>query len=406
MAKIEEGNIESFRPQGVNSNKHSIRGMSALEASMRKHGYVAPITVAASGEAIDGSARLETIANVFDEDVLVVEHDGTRPIIMVRSDIATADTPEARAISLSANRIAEMNLIYDAEVLLADLNAGIDMAGLFDKAELDALLAGLVEDEPVTDPGAQVDKAEELRTKWGVELGQLWQLGKHRLICGDCTDKATVARLMGGELWNAIVTDPPYGVDYEGGHNAKKREKITGDSDATLYSRFLRLWSDCRADKGVVYLWFSDSEIAQVYESVSSANFSVRALIIWNKIDAHYGNFMAQYMQKHEPCIYCINGTTDWHGPTNEVTVWDIKQPSSSDEHPTSKPIECMARPITNSTKKGDIVCDPFLGSGTTLIACEQLSRQCRAVEISPAYVAVALQRWADATGQAPRMSE
>lgn len=143
MAKIEEGNIESFRPQGMNSNKHSIRGMSTLEASMRKHGYVAPITVAASGEAIDGSARLETIANVFDEDVLIVHHSGDKPIIMVRDDIATADTPEARAISLSANRIAEMNLVYDAEVLLADLNAGIDMTGLFDKAEIDALLAGL-----------------------------------------------------------------------------------------------------------------------------------------------------------------------------------------------------------------------------------------------------------------------
>ena len=279
------------------------------------------------------------------------------------------------------------------------------MTGIFDKAEIDALLAGLVKVDPVQDPGPQIDKAEELRGKWGVELGQLWQLGNHRLICGDCTDAATVERLMQSERWNAIVTDPPYGVSYEGGHNAKKRKQIAGDSDATLYSKFLRLWSEYKSEKGVVYLWFSDSEIIQVYESVASANFSVRALIIWNKIDAHYGNFMAQYMQKHEPCIYCVNGATDWHGPTNEVTVWDIKQPASSDEHPTSKPVECMSRPITNSTQHGGIVCDPFLGSGTTLIACEQLSRQCRAVEISPAYVAVAIQRWADATGQTPVLS-
>lgn len=144
VAKIEEGSIESFRPQGVNSNKHSIRGMSALEASMRKHGYIAPMTAAASGEIIDGSARLETVANIFDEGVLVVEYDGTRPIIMVRSDIATADTPEAREISIAANRIAETNLTWDAEVLLADMQSGIDLNHLFDKAEIDALLAGLV----------------------------------------------------------------------------------------------------------------------------------------------------------------------------------------------------------------------------------------------------------------------
>lgn len=148
MAKIEDGNIESFRPQMRNANKHSQRGMGTLEASMRKHGYVSPMTAAADGEIIDGSARLETVANVFDDDVLVVEHDGTRPIVMVRTDIASADTPEARAISIEANRIAQLNLTWDAEVLLADMQSGVDLSGIFNQDELDALLAGLVDPEP------------------------------------------------------------------------------------------------------------------------------------------------------------------------------------------------------------------------------------------------------------------
>ena len=143
MAKVKETKIDAFKPQGRNANRHSQRGMGTLEASMRKHGYVAPMTAAADGEIIDGSARLETVANVFDDDVLVVEHDGTKPVIMVRTDIKSADTPEARAISIEANRIAELNLTWDAEVLLGDLQSGVDLSAMFQQDELDALLAGL-----------------------------------------------------------------------------------------------------------------------------------------------------------------------------------------------------------------------------------------------------------------------
>ncbi len=156
MAKIRELKIDSFSPQQRNSNKHSQRGMGTLEASMRKHGYVAPMTAAADGEIIDGSARLETVANVFDDDVLVVEHDGTRPIVMVRTDIKSADTPEARAISIAANRVAELNLAWDAQILLEDLASGVDFSGVFSQEELDAMLAGISGKEPGTpnlDPG-------------------------------------------------------------------------------------------------------------------------------------------------------------------------------------------------------------------------------------------------------------
>lgn len=165
MAEVNQEKIAKFRPQRRNLNKHKQRGMGTLETSMRKLGYVAPMTAAADGEIIDGSARLETSAIVFDDDVLVVHHDGPKPVIMVRDDIASADSPEAREISIAANRIAELNLDWDVEQLLADAQAGLDMQGLFEQSELDAMLAELtppnfapvgIEEQPRLDQKAPV----------------------------------------------------------------------------------------------------------------------------------------------------------------------------------------------------------------------------------------------------------
>ena len=150
MAKVTADKLARFRPQLRNANRHTQRGMGQLEASMRKYGYVTPMTAAADGEIIDGSARAETGATVFGEDVIVVHHDGTKPVIMVRDDIPSADTPEAREISIAANRIAQVNLDFDPEVLLADLQAGVDLSAFWRQDELDALLADLTpkDDEP------------------------------------------------------------------------------------------------------------------------------------------------------------------------------------------------------------------------------------------------------------------
>ena len=153
MAKLSSDKIDRFRPQLRNSNKHTQRGMGALEAAMRKYGYVAPMTAAADGEIIDGSARIETSAGVFGDDVIVVHHDGTKPVIMVRDDIPHGDTPQAREISIAANRIAQFNLDFDAEVLLGDLQAGVDLSGLWFEHELDALIGGIA--------GEVVDPAQE-----------------------------------------------------------------------------------------------------------------------------------------------------------------------------------------------------------------------------------------------------
>ena len=164
MAKVTADKLERFRPQTRNANRHTQRGMGQLEASMRKYGYVTPMTAAADGEIIDGSARAETGAAVFGDDVLVVHHDGTKPVIMVRDDIPSADTPEAREISIAANRIAQVNLDFDPEVLLGDLQAGVDLAQFWRQDELDELLADLT---PKDDELAGVDVVPQ---QWAIMI--------------------------------------------------------------------------------------------------------------------------------------------------------------------------------------------------------------------------------------------
>jgi DNA modification methylase len=260
--------------------------------------------------------------------------------------------------------------------------------------------------EKPEDPGAQIDKAEELREKWGVCLGQLWQLGEHRLICGDCTDKAVVERVMQGEKAQVIFTDPPYGVDYDGG--AKKRDKLEGDEVGTeIYYLALPLMAEFADDNAPLYLWYADGHAAAAAAAAAAAGYQITAQIIWAKNQAQFVT-SAHYKGKHEPCYYAHKKgkSARWFGPNNEVTLWECDRSPRNDYHPTQKPVELAERAIRNSSKIDDIVVDGFLGGGTTLIACERLGRKCRAIEISPAYVSVALERWQQMTGGEPILLE
>ena len=224
---------------------------------------------------------------------------------------------------------------------------------------------------------------------------------EHRLICGDCTDKAVVARVMGGEKADCVVTDPPYGVDYDGG--TKKQNKLSGDDSPNLYFPALNCWRTFCADHVALYLWYADGDQA-VAQAVAQAGWQVRRNLIWNKNQAQYGALSQQYKQKHEPFLYCHikNKSPYWAGDATEITVWNVDRDSANEFHPTQKPPELFSRAIRNSSKVGDVVLDGFSGSGTTLIACENLGRRCRAVEISPGYVAVALERFHQHSGKLP----
>ena len=258
--------------------------------------------------------------------------------------------------------------------------------------------------EPV-DAEPQIDRAAELAEKWHTATGQLWKLGEHRLLIGDCTVRENVERLMGGERADMTFIDPPYGVDYEGGaQNEKKREKLEGDESGDLYLPLLSLCKEYSKKSAPMYVWFAASVGKPVYDAVEEIGYKVRAMIVWNKLDAHYGAFMAQYMQKHEPCLYIVDGNASWIGASNEVTVWDLKQPSKNEFHPTQKPVELAVRAIGNH--EAQIVIDLCGGSGTSIMACESLKRKARVGEISEKYGAVILERFYTATGIMPELVE
>jgi DNA modification methylase len=368
--------------------------MDAIKASLRRFGQQKPIVVDAKGIVLAGNGTLAAAREL-----------GWREIQIVRTDLSGS---QATAFGIADNRSAEL-AEWDEKLadVLASLKAEdfpIEEIG-FDLDELEALKPEVKSD---ADAEPQIDKAEELRAKWGVELGQVWQLGEHRITCGDSTSAEVVKRLLGDEKPHLMVTDPPYGVEYD----ASWRAEVNGDGPDSERA-VGKVLNDDRADWSeawalfpgdVAYVWHAGIFSPVVAQSLQSSTFVMRALIVWCKNRHTFGR--GDYHHQHEPCWYAVRKGRVGHynGDRTQSTVWEIDKPQKSETgHSTQKPLECMERPIRNNSKPGELVYEPFSGSGTTIIACERTGRKCRAIELNPAYVAVAIQRWADATGKEPR---
>lgn len=227
-----------------------------------------------------------------------------------------------------------------------------------------------------------------------IVLGDLIEIGNHRLLCGDSTDSDSVARLMDGEKADMCHTDPPYNINYEGG--SKKREKIANDKlddfPKFLYDVYTTI-STALKKGGAIYVWHASYETHNFIQQFLNAGFLFKSYIVWNKNNSTFGR--SDYHWKHEPCIYgwLDGGSHSWYGDRKQTTVWDIERPSRSDEHPTMKPIPLCSKPIENSSKVGDIVLDAFLGSGSTMVAAHQLNRKCYGIELDPKYCQVIVDR-------------
>jgi site-specific DNA-methyltransferase (adenine-specific) len=227
-----------------------------------------------------------------------------------------------------------------------------------------------------------------------IVLGDLFEIGEHRLLCGDSTDSDAVARLMDGQKADMVFTDPPYGVDYEGGAMTKRTKLDNDQKNTNIYQEVLPNIILFTNDKAPMYIWHA-AGYADMASHLWDNNIEIRSQIVWNKNMAQFGALSAQYKQKHEPCFYCFKkgNAPFWYGPTNEVTVWDVSRESKNEFHPTQKPIELPSRALNNSSKKGDCILDLFLGSGSTMVASHQLKRKCYGMELDPKYCQVIIDR-------------
>lgn len=245
--------------------------------------------------------------------------------------------------------------------------------------------------EPAEDPD-EFEVPNEIETD--IVLGDLFQIGNHRLLCGDSTNSDDVAKLMGGELADIVHTDPPYNIDYGGG--TKKREKIANDKldnfNQFLYDVYVNLNINVKAG-GAIYVWHASTETHNFISEFIKAGFLFKSYIVWNKDNSTFGR--SDYHRKHEPAIYGWKegAAHKWCGDRKQVTVWDVKRPMRSDEHPTMKPIELCYIPLNNSSEKGDLVLDVFLGSGSTMVASHILNRKCYGMELDPKYCQVIIDR-------------
>jgi DNA modification methylase len=269
------------------------------------------------------------------------------------------------------------------------------LANQWDELELDAW--GLdIPDFAVKELEAEEDDfaVPEGGIETDIVLGDLFEIGEHRLLCGDSTDSDSVAKLMNGNLADMCHTDPPYNINYEGG--SKKREKIANDKlddfPQFLYDVYTTI-STALKKGGAIYVWHAPTETHNFIQQFLNAGFLFKSYIVWNKNNSTFGR--SDYHWKHEPCIYgWLDGASHhWHGDRKQTTVWDIDRPSRSEEHPTMKPIPLCSKPLENSSKQGDVILDVFLGSGSTMVASHQMNRKCYGMELDPKYCQVIVDR-------------
>ena len=397
--------ISKLKLDPENARKRSDAAASTLEGSLKEFGAARSAVIDADGVVRAGNGTVEAAMAAGITKVKVIKGKPDELVVVQRSDLSGQ---AAKAYAIADNRTAEL-ANWDLEELGKQLDGltEFDASDLgFDAAALEELFPDDSEPVEPEDVEPQISRADELHTEWKTEAGQLWVIKgqqEHRLLCGDSTKKADVERLMGGQVAEMMFTDPPYGVDYsggvqfdgEGGAVTDNREKLAGDDSTDIYGDFLPV---CLPHvDGPCYLWFAGSKALPVYQAVHDSGGIVSALLIWHKTNATYAAMNAQYKQRHEPLLYfkTKGSTLRWVGPTDACTLWEFKRDAQNDNHPTQKPLELPVNAIRNH--KADTVADFFAGSGTTMLAAEQLNRRCYGMEISPKYCAVILQRMKDA---------
>ncbi len=365
-----------------------------MAGAIREFGFRIPVIAKSDGAVIDGHLRLKAARKLNMDHVPVVLAD----------ELTDA---QVKAFRLLVNKSVEW-AAWDEDLLRIEMedlqNLGYDLENTgFDIASIDELLKSCESGAGLTDPDDVPEASDQIVSR----IGDLWVLGNHRLLCGDSTIATDVERLLGEVKPLLMVTDPPYGVEYDPDWR-NRADRVNGKSYGARATG--RVSNDDRVDwrdawiifpGDVAYVWHAARHGSLVQESLEASGFDIRSQIIWAK--SNFAISRGNYHWQHEPCWYAVRKGKrgNWTGDRKQTTLWQISKPLKSETgHSTQKPVECMLRPIENNSSPGQAVYEPFSGSGTTIIAAEQTGRCCYAVEINPSYVDIAVMRWQSFTGK------
>jgi site-specific DNA-methyltransferase (adenine-specific) len=385
--KITQKKVDSLIPYVKNSRTHSDAQVAQIAASIKEFGWTNPILVDGDNGIIAGHGRLLAARKLGYKEVPTIE-------------LADLTETQKRAYIIADNRLA-LNAGWDNEMLTIELNDlladgfALELLG-FDPKELNALLEPEMV-QGLTDEDAVPNVPEEPKTK----LGDIYQLGNHRLMCGDSTNVEAVVELTGSAGVDMLLTDPPYNVAYEGGTGLTIQNDDMEDLQFRQFLRDAFVTADTVMKKGAVfYIWHADSEGYNFRGACQDAGWRVRQCLIWKKSSLVMGR--QDYHWKHEPCLY---GWKDgaghlWAADRKQTTILEFEKPSRNGEHPTMKPVALFEYQMLNNTKGGDMVLDLFGGSGTTMLAAEKHGRHAYLMELDPKYCDVIVKRWEDFTGK------
>jgi DNA modification methylase len=398
--QLESWPVERLRPYERNPRTHSPSQIQKIVQSLDEFGWTNPILADADGTVIAGHGRLEAAKAMGRAEVPVI----------VLTGLTDA---QRRAYVIADNRLA-LEAGWDSVLLAGELEVlrieDFDLGLLgFDPAEIAKLLAPPHSD---VDAEPRIDEADALREKWATAPGQLWRLGAHRLLCGDSTNPADVARLMAGQLADCLWTDPPWNVNYGADDNGGKyrsrtiaNDHLPADAWAGFVAGFTAQFKMATKPGAPAYVVMSAQEWPVVDAALRDAGFHWSSTLIWVKDQLVLSR--KDYHTRYEPIWYGWNAA----GPRlvrledrKQDDVWEFARPKVSELHPTTKPVGLVRRALENSTLPKGVVLDLFGGSGSTLVACEQVGRQARLMELDPRFAAVILQRFVDATGVQPEL--
>ncbi|WP_427876531.1 site-specific DNA-methyltransferase [Gardnerella sp. 2492-Sm] len=377
--------VSELIPYVRNARTHSEAQVSQIAASIREFGFLSPILVAEDNTILAGHGRLAAALKL-----------GLKKVPCVKENHLTET--QKRAYIIADNKLS-LNAGWDSELLAVELSElegadfNLDLLG-FDEAELSSIFDA---DKDVNEDDFDVEK--ELEEPCFSKTGDMWTLGRHRIICGDATKLETYKTLLENTKVNLVVTDPPYNVNYEGSAGKIKNDNMENDKFYQfLFNSFVNM-EQAMADDASIYVFHADTEGLNFRKAFQDAGFYLSGCCIWKKPSLVLGR--SPYQWQHEPCLYGWKkkGKHKWYAGRKETSVWEFEKSKKNADHPTMKPIALLAYPIKNSSMTNSLVLDPFAGSGSTLIACEQTGRICYAIELDEKYCDVIVKRYIEQVG-------